>query len=140
MFTQPVLFALAAAVLITMAPASVEADVYASPPLYGGTASGGGGGVAGAVTCRVFNAGSKGVNITKRRIYNSSDVSVTLEFDSCGVALGSNKYCHFGYNASLNETFSCKMVTEQDGTKLRGVAEFRSYSDGSIVNALPMTK
>ncbi len=112
-----------------------RADVYASPPVYGG----GEFTFNGLIGCRIFNAGSTRVDVIQRRIYSSANTAMTIKFDNCDVPLGVNKYCVYTAASNGNNAYSCKLVTSQSNTELRGVAEFMS-STFVILNALPMEK
>ena len=115
--------------------AAALADTYSSSPVYGGREFAS----TGRIGCRIFNSGDTRLNITQRRIFSSGDTAMTLDIDNCLEPLGVNKYCVFPAPSNGNNAYSCKLVTSQSNTKLRGVAEFMS-STFEVTNALPMEK
>src|SRR5215216_6254148 len=94
---------------------SVQADILASGPVYGGPSQV-------QVACQVFNAGSTPITFVTKEIFDQLTPGggpVTLNFDNCSASLAPNDICTF-QAAANNQAYSCKVNIIQVKTDVRG--------------------
>ena len=119
-----------------------HADTFAAGPVYGGTPSFSP--LAGAVTVRVFNAGSTPVTFDLTQIFTNTNFSIALSSNTCltggpNPPLGPNQYCAFTGPILGNFAFSCRLNALGSETDLRGVCEVKS-SNNVILSVEPLEK
>ncbi len=89
-------------------------------------------GVASAISCEIFNGGSSTAVIRENVILNSSGASQTLTNDTCGATLLQRRSCYFSAAVVPGEFYACRLRVDEDATMLRGNAQLRDSSGGTV--------
>ena len=107
-----------------------QAEILAAGASYGGPTQT-------LAVCYVFNAGPGPVSITSNLIIREPNVSLVLQFDSCGV-LAAGASCAIAAPIANNAAHSCRMIVSPSGADVRGSFELRESSLGRVLNSLEL--
>jgi hypothetical protein len=92
---------------------TVQADILASGPVYGGPSQD-------HVACQVFNANNTPITFVSIELFDQTSLgAIPLTFNNCGVSLAPGDMCNFQTVAN-NQAYACKVIINEGKENIRG--------------------